>query len=61
MREIHRSRAYLSVRRFCFFSFWNVAVFPICEKVLMESHPDITRIARSKQRLASLILKLINE
>ena len=49
MREIHRSRSYQSVCRFCFFNVWNVAVFPICEKLLTEPHPDLACIARSKQ------------
>ena len=36
----------MSVGRFCFLMF---VIFPICEKLLKESHPDIACIARSKQ------------
>ena len=49
----HRGWSYLSVRRFCFliFNVWNVAIFPICGKLLTVSHP--TCIAGSKQHIGN--------
>ena len=34
-----------------FFNVWNVAIYPICEKLLTESHRDIVCIAGSKQHI----------
>ena len=36
-----------------FFNVWNDTIFSICEKVLTESHPNIARIARSKQHISN--------
>ena len=53
MKEIHPSRLYLSLLLILFFNVCNVAIFSICEKVLMESHPDMPRVLRSKQHIGN--------
>ena len=35
------------------FNVWNVAIFPLSEKLLMESHLDIAYIAGSKQHIGN--------
>ena len=54
VRNIHQSGSYLSVRLCClFFSVSNVVIFPVCEKLLMESHLDFAYIAGSKQHIVN--------
>ena len=50
-RRNHRSWIYLPVRRFCFFNFWDVAIFLICKKLLSESHPAC--VAGSKRHIGN--------
>ena len=47
MREIQQSKSNQSFLDFA----WNVVIFPICEKLLMEPHLDIACIACSKQHI----------
>ena len=48
---IHRNWSYLTARRFYFLMFGMLFSSQICEKLLMESQPDITCIAGSKQHI----------
>ena len=51
VREI---RSYPSVRVSCLlFDVWNVVIFLVCEKLLMESHFDIAYIAGSNQHIGN--------
>ena len=38
---------------------WNVVIFPICEKLLMKSHPHMHVLQEANNMLIMQILKLI--